>query len=115
MLLAPQQAHFLNLPAVNISAFHCVNARRVDAAVTEYIGKAYDVFLQRVECPRKQMPEVVRKHLWTRHSRAVAQLLHIRPNIASVKRFAVSGYEHGAAFYIVSLDISFEHFAKLLV
>ena len=115
MLLTPQQAHSFNLPAVNISAFHCVNAGGVDVAVTEYVGKAYNVFLQRVKCPREQVAEIVGEHLWPCNSRAIAQFFHIRPYIASVKRFAVSRNEYGAAFYIVSLDVALEHFAKLLV
>ena len=63
MWLALQQAHFLNLPAVNIAAFHCVNAGGVDAAVTKYVGKAYNVFLQRIECPSEQVTEIVWEYL----------------------------------------------------
>ena len=102
----------LQLLAVNLSAFHRIDARRVDACVTENVGKAYDVLLHRVIGACKEMAQIVRKHLLFGYACRLAKRFHIRPNIRPIQRLSVLRYENGAAFDIAPLHVGTERFTQ---
>ena len=83
---------------MNGSGFHGINARCIDTRMSENIGEAYNVLLQAVKGTGEQMPQVVWKDLFLRYARRFAKLLHVTPNIRSVKRIAVLRHENGSAF-----------------
>ena len=62
-MLTSQKSEALDLLSVDFAAFHCVNSRCVNTAVSENIGKAHDVLLQAVVGAREKMTEVVWKNL----------------------------------------------------
>ena len=80
---ASQKPQFLNLPAVYLARFHCVNSCCVYAAVPENISQAYDVLLQAVIRAREKMTKVVWKDLLFRHVRRLTQFFHITPDYVS--------------------------------
>ena len=61
---------------------------RVDTAVTEDIGELGDVLFQLVECSRKQMTEIVGKHLIGINVSLHTQGFHLPPDVCAVNRLA---------------------------
>ena len=103
----------LQLLAVDLSAFHRINACGVDACVAENVGKANDILLHRVIGACKEMAQVVRKDLLFGHTRSGTQFFHIRPDVGPIQRLSVLRYENGAAFDIASLHVGAERFTQL--
>ena len=68
------------------STLHRVDARRVDAAVTEDIRKANDVMLDTVIQSGKQMSQVMWKYFLSAHFRGVAEFFHFCPYIAAIQK-----------------------------
>ena len=66
----------------------------VDAAVTEYIRKLGNVLFNAVEGARKQMAQIMRKHLLGDNPRLHTQVFHFTPNVASIHRLAAAGYKY---------------------
>ena len=100
-MLTSQKSQALNLSSVDFAAFHRINSRCVDTAVSENIGEAHDVLLQAVIGACEEVPQVVRKDLLLRYLRRLTQFFHIVPDVRSVKRFSVFRDKNGAAFYFL--------------
>ena len=79
------------------SGGHDVDARGVDAAVAEQIGKLGDVLLYLIKSPGKELPQIVRKHLVRIYVCLCAKPLHGCPDVAAVQRLAGSGSEDAPA------------------
>ena len=58
--------------AVDVAAFHGVNAGGVDGGVSEDVGKAHDVLVDGIKRAREKVAQVMRKHLTSRHVRFLA-------------------------------------------
>ena len=69
MWLTLQKPQFLDLFAVYLARFHCVNSRCIYTTVTEDVGKAHDVLLQTVISACEKMTKVVGKDFFLRHIR----------------------------------------------
>ena len=72
--------------AVLDASGHNVDSGGVDTAVTQDICKFGNIFLDAIEGSGKQFPQVVGKHLGFLHSRSFAELFHLAPDTAAVKR-----------------------------
>ena len=84
--------------AVLCAGGHDVDARRVDAAVTENICQFCNILLHTIESPGKEFPQIVGKHLVRIYVCLRTQPLHGRPDIAAVHRLAGPGTEDMPAF-----------------
>lgn len=109
---AHEQSQSLNLPAVHITALHCIKPGGIYARMPENIRKADNILLHGIICPRKQMTQIMRKNLCRRHTRIGAERFHHLPYIAAVKRFAAARHKHRTAPYAVLLHILPQHFAE---
>ena len=58
-----KQTQLFHLMAVLCAGGHDVDARRVDAAVTENIRQLCNVFFHTIKCPGKKLPQIMREHL----------------------------------------------------
>ena len=86
-----KQTQLFHLVAVLCAGGHDVDARRVDAAVTENICQFCNILLHTIESPGKELPQIVGKHLAGFYSGCLAEGFHLRPNIAPVQRLPVPG------------------------
>ena len=80
-MLTTEQAEVLDLLAVCVTVFLCVDSGCVDVGVSEDVGKSYYVFLGAVICAGKQVTQIMGKNLGLCYPCIAAQLLHITPNI----------------------------------
>ena len=67
-----------------------INARRIDAAVTEDVGEFGDVLFNAVEYAGEQVSQVVRKHLVRIDVCFFTKRFHISPNVRPADRFAAA-------------------------
>ena len=88
--------HAGDLAPVLRGADHSINARSVDAAVSQHIRQMRDILILLIKGPSKQMPQVVRKHLVCRHTRRLAKPFHQSPDIAAVHRGTAARDKHAA-------------------
>ena len=88
-----KQTQLFHLVAVLCAGGHDVDARRVDAAVTENICQFCNILLHTIESPGKELPQIVGKHLVRIYVCLRTQPLHGRPDIAAVHRLAGPGTE----------------------
>lgn len=86
-----KQTQLFHLMAVLCAGGHDVDARRVDAAVTENICQFCNILLHTIESPGKEFPQIVGKHLVRIYVCLRTQPLHGRPDIAAVHRLAGPG------------------------
>ena len=93
-----KQTQLFHLVAVLCAGGHDVDARRVDAAVTENICQFCNILLHTIESPGKEFPQSVGKHLVRIYVCLRTQPLHGRPDIAAVHRLAGPGTEDMPAF-----------------
>ena len=93
-----KQTQLFHLVAVLCAGGHDVDARRVDAAVTENICQFCNILLHTIESPGKEFPQIVGKHLVRIYVCLRTQPLHGRPDIAAVHRLAGPGTEDMPAF-----------------
>ena len=93
-----KQTQLFHLVAVLCAGGHDVDARRVDAAVTENICQFCNILLHTIESPGKELPQIVGKHLVRIYVCLRTQPLHGRPDIAAVHRLAGPGTEDMPAF-----------------
>ena len=93
-----KQTQLFHLVAVLCAGGHDVDARRVDAAVTENICQFCNILLHTIESPGKELPQIVGKHLVRIYVCLRTQPLHGRPDIAAVHRLAGPGTEDVTAF-----------------
>ena len=66
-----------------------INARRVDAAVTENVGELGNILFNTVEHPREQMPQVVREYLTRIDIGVRAEFFHLSPDHRTADRISV--------------------------
>lgn len=75
------QPHPLHLPRMVQAAFGGIDAGGVNAGMAQNVGQSGQIPLQTLECPREQMPQIVRKHLACRYTRRAAEGFHLPPDI----------------------------------
>ena len=74
----------LNQPFMLHLCSHDIDTRRIDAAVPQDIRQLYDVLSHAVKGTRKQLPQIMRKHLAGLYPRLPADPFHLRPDTAAV-------------------------------
>ena len=70
------QAKPVELALMLRAALDEIDARRFNRTVTEHIRELHNVVIYAVVRRRKQMPQIVRKHLRRRDARLLAEPLH---------------------------------------
>ena len=98
--------HPLQKPAVLGAGGADVDARGVDAAVSQQVGQLRQILVQPVERPGEQVAEVMGKHLLVGDTGGAAQRLHLPPDVAAIQRCAGAGDKHGAAGDAALLDVA---------
>ena len=93
MLFLCQQLHSFQQAAMLRAGRHDVDARGVDAAVTENVCQLCNIFLYGIKRPGKELPQIVREHLARIYICLYAQALHGCPDVASVEGSAGSRAE----------------------
>ena len=83
-----------------------VDARGVDAAVSQQIRQLRQIAVQPVERPGEQVAEVVGKHLLVGYPGGTAEGFHLPPDVAAVKGRAAARDEHGAVGDAVLLHVA---------
>lgn len=86
----------LDLLCVNVAALGGIDTGRADVGMTQNVRQTGKVMVDGVECPGKQMPEVVRKNFFRVDPGRLAERFHITPDVASVQRLAVPRHEDRA-------------------
>lgn len=66
------------------TALHGVDSSGIDAGMAENIGKSDDVPFNAIVSPCKQVPQIMRKYLFSAHPRGCAELFHFCPDVAAV-------------------------------
>ena len=84
------QTHIFNKAAVFFSCRDYVNSRRVDTAVTEYVGEFGDVLFDAVKDTGEQMAKIVRKDFIRVDARLFAQAFHVAPYISPAYRISAA-------------------------
>ena len=92
-----QQPQSLQLPPVLLTGGHDVDARGVDAAVTQDIRQLGDVLFQIVERPGEELAQIVREDFVRINFCPRAELFHRSPDVAAVQRPSRAGAEDDAA------------------
>ena len=82
------QAQPVELALVLRAALDEIDARRFNRAVAEHIRELHNVTINAVVRRRKQMPQIVRKHLRRRDARPAAEPLHGVPDLPTVHTFS---------------------------
>lgn len=90
--------HPIQRPAVLCAGVHGVDARGVDATLSQQIGQSQQVFFRPVKGAGKQMAQIVGEHLGWRDIRRRTECLHLLPDIRAVKGSATPGHKHTAGF-----------------
>ena len=76
---------------------HDIDSRGIDAAVAQNIRQLGDVLFDTVECPGKQLAQIMGKNFGCRYSGLSAKLLHLPPDAAPVQWLAILSTENHAA------------------
>ena len=71
---------------------------RIDTRMSQYIREVHDIFMLFIIRSGKQMAEIVRKYLFRIYPGAVAQMLHLFPDIAPIERFSRGAYKYRTTF-----------------
>ena len=71
-----------------------INASRLHGAMAQHIGQLHNVMTRLVECPRKQVPKVMRKDFGRRNAGLPAQRFHFRPYLFPGQTRSASGKEN---------------------
>ena len=99
---------------MNKAALGGVNAGGVDAGVAQNIRQPGQVLFQRVVRPGEQVAQVVGEHLARLHSGALAQPLHIPPDVGAVHGLSRPRHEHRSSGDFLFLKIFFQRPAQLV-
>ena len=78
-----------------------INACCLNGRVPENVGKFGNILLDAIEHPRKQMPQIMRKHLFGIHLCFKAEVFHFPPDIRSTHRFARACDEDCSCRYLL--------------
>lgn len=78
-----------------------INSRRINAAVSEDVGKLGDILFYAVKHPREKVAQVMRKDLFWVDVCLPAQGFHLAPNVCAAYRFSRSRYKNHAVFNIL--------------
>ena len=74
---------------MDISAFHGIDPGGVDTGMAQDVRQSDDILFQTVISPGKQMPQIMRKYLFSAHLGGVAEFFHFCPDVAPVQRLAL--------------------------
>lgn len=78
-----------------------INSRRINAAVSEDVGKLGDILFYAVKHPREKVAQVMRKDLFWVDVCLPAQGFHLAPDVCAAYRFSRSRYKNHAVFNIL--------------
>ena len=88
--------HSLHLFQVLCARCDDIDARGVNACMPQNVRKLGNVLFHTVKDTRKQMPQIVRKHLAWQHACLLAQGFHLPPYVVPADRFAAARDENAA-------------------
>jgi len=78
------------------AAFHGVDSGGIDAGMAQNVRQADDILFQTVKGPGEQMPQIVRKYLFSAYPCGTAEFFHFCPDVAAVQRLAACRNEDAA-------------------
>ncbi len=81
--------HSLHLFEVFGARGHDIDARGINARMPQNVRQLGNVLFHAVKDARKQVPQIVRKHLAWQHARLLAQRFHHPPHAGAADRLAV--------------------------
>ena len=76
-----QQIHPFQLFSVVGERFFQIDPRGLDAAMSQHPRQLYDIMMQPVIRPGKQVPQIMWKNLFLINARLPAQALHLPPYV----------------------------------
>src|SRR5699024_9770683 len=79
------QLHFTQHPFMGAGAGCYIDACGFNPAVAEYVGQMRQVLLYRIKAAGKQMPEIVREHLFLPYTGLCAQFFHVVTNVGCIQ------------------------------
>lgn len=92
--LLQKQVHLFQQALMFGAGFHNIDAGRFDAGMTQQVRQLGKIFFDLIEGPGKQVPQVVGKDLFLRHTGLFAQGLHLFPDRDPVQRVSCAGHKH---------------------
>ena len=91
-----------------------VDPRGVDAGVAQDVRQPGEILLQGIKRPGEEVPEVVGEDLARRHAGALAEGLHIPPDVRPVQRPPVPREKHRSGGDFLFLQVGFQQAAQLV-
>lgn len=104
------QVHIFHLAFVFRARSYYIDARGVDARMTEYVGEFCYVFFYAVKCAREKMAQVMRKDFARCDVRLRTKGFHLFPYAVAADRLSATCYKDRAAGDILLLHITKELF-----
>ena len=92
---------------------HNIDSRGIDAAVAKNIRQLGNVLFDTVECPGKQLAQIMGKNFGCRYSGLSAKLLHLPPDAAPIQWLAILSTENHAAGDTVSFCVIEKQLSQL--
>ena len=90
------QAHRFHTASVLGAGGKDIDARCVDAGVTENVGQLGDILFDPVKRAGEQVPQIVREDFLRRYACLTTEIFHLSPDVAAVERFTAFGHEQRA-------------------
>ena len=92
---------------------HNIDSRGIDAAVAQNIRQLGNVHFDTVECPGKQLAQIIGKNFGRRYSGLSAKLLHLPSDAASIQRPSILSAENNATGNLISFCIIYKQLSQL--
>ena len=97
--------YHLHLAQMLCAGGHGINARGIDAGVAKDVRKLGNILFNTVKRTRKQVPQIVRKHLAWQYVCLLAQRFHQTPHMMTADRLSISGSKDASLLNIVRFGI----------
>ncbi len=89
--------HSLHAAAVLAAGGNNINSCGVDAGMSQNVGKLCNILFNLVKHSCKQVPQVVRKHLFRVYVSVSAERFHLAPDVAAIDGVPCFGYKNHTA------------------
>lgn len=99
--------------AVFSAAGDDIDARGVDIAVSQNVGKPGEILIDRVKEPREQMAQIMGKDFFGGYLRLLTKCFHFPPDIGAVNGFSALGTKDDTAFDVMQSCVAKELFSEL--
>ena len=112
-LSLPDQVQAFQLPLMLCAGGKEIDACRFNAGVSQHVGQLYNIPAGSVKAARKEVAQIVGKHLGSCHAGFFADRLHFRPYLLSGQLPAASGAKNRAGSGLLFLGILLQLAAQL--